>query len=146
MAQAHMMTDPAAALMFVKGGKAVFTVVSKKTGTRFTYRLRESKDGMVKFGSVRKGPSYDYLGYFKTHFFGDGIKTSAKSTHQVGSPEFAALAFTVSMLNQGHIHPAMEFWHEGKCGCCGRALTDPVSIARGIGPDCWSRRGERLAA
>lgn len=26
---------------------------------------------------------------------------------------------------------------EDRCGKCGRALTDPVSIARGIGPDCY---------
>jgi hypothetical protein len=26
---------------------------------------------------------------------------------------------------------------EARCGKCGRALTDPVSIARGIGPECY---------
>lgn len=26
-----------------------------------------------------------------------------------------------------------------RCGCCGRALTDPISIERGIGPDCYGR-------
>jgi hypothetical protein len=25
------------------------------------------------------------------------------------------------------------------CGCCGRKLTDPVSIERGIGPECFGR-------
>lgn len=25
------------------------------------------------------------------------------------------------------------------CGNCGRPLEDPVSISRGIGPDCWGR-------
>jgi hypothetical protein len=27
----------------------------------------------------------------------------------------------------------------GRCGKCGRALTDETSRQRGIGPDCWSR-------
>lgn len=27
----------------------------------------------------------------------------------------------------------------GRCGVCNRSLTDEVSRARGIGPDCWSR-------
>lgn len=27
----------------------------------------------------------------------------------------------------------------GRCGKCGRTLTDPESIERGIGPECWSR-------
>jgi hypothetical protein len=30
----------------------------------------------------------------------------------------------------------------GTCGCCGRELTDPVSIERGIGPICADRLGE----
>lgn len=29
----------------------------------------------------------------------------------------------------------------GSCGCCSRELTDPESIARGIGPICWARGG-----
>jgi hypothetical protein len=27
------------------------------------------------------------------------------------------------------------------CSCCGRALTDPVSMSRKIGPECWSHQG-----
>jgi hypothetical protein len=26
-----------------------------------------------------------------------------------------------------------------RCEICGHPLRDPVSVARGIGPDCWSR-------
>jgi hypothetical protein len=26
-----------------------------------------------------------------------------------------------------------------RCRCCGRELTDPPSVARGIGPECWPR-------
>ena len=29
-----------------------------------------------------------------------------------------------------------QFWHEGRCACCSRRLTDPVSIEHGIGPIC----------
>lgn len=29
--------------------------------------------------------------------------------------------------------------HAKRCLRCGRILTDPDSISRGIGPDCWSR-------
>ncbi len=29
----------------------------------------------------------------------------------------------------------------GRCGCCGRLLTDPVSVARGIGPECALKGG-----
>jgi hypothetical protein len=30
----------------------------------------------------------------------------------------------------------------GRCRICGRVLTDPVSIARGIGPECYSKRSQ----
>jgi hypothetical protein len=26
-----------------------------------------------------------------------------------------------------------------KCHLCGRVLKDPVSITRGVGPDCWAK-------
>ena len=29
-----------------------------------------------------------------------------------------------------------------RCLRCGRILTDPVSIARGVGPECWKKRGK----
>ena len=34
-----------------------------------------------------------------------------------------------------------EFWHEGKCGRCGRKLTVPESIEAGIGPECAGKGG-----
>jgi len=33
----------------------------------------------------------------------------------------------------------LEVFEEDRCGVCGRALTDPVSIERGIGPECNER-------
>jgi hypothetical protein len=33
----------------------------------------------------------------------------------------------------------VEFWHEGYCGRCGRELTVPESIERGLGPQCARR-------
>jgi hypothetical protein len=34
----------------------------------------------------------------------------------------------------------LEVWHEGRCGACGRRLTVPESIERGLGPECYGRR------
>ena len=27
----------------------------------------------------------------------------------------------------------------GRCKRCGRELSDPVSVERGVGPDCWQK-------
>lgn len=32
------------------------------------------------------------------------------------------------------------FRETGRCEDCGHVLTDPASIRRGIGPDCWAKR------
>jgi hypothetical protein len=29
---------------------------------------------------------------------------------------------------------------EGRCKLCGRPLSDPDSLERGVGPDCWAAR------
>jgi hypothetical protein len=31
---------------------------------------------------------------------------------------------------------SVEFFHEGRCGKCGRKLTTPESVTAGFGPEC----------
>ena len=40
-------------------------------------------------------------------------------------------------MNQPELFPSGF----ARCLRCGRILTDPVSIARGVGPECWKKRG-----
>jgi hypothetical protein len=35
------------------------------------------------------------------------------------------------------IPPSLDIYVEDTCGKCGRALTDPISIERGLGPECF---------
>jgi hypothetical protein len=35
--------------------------------------------------------------------------------------------------------PSLVIQEENRCGKCGRELTDPVSIERGIGPECYGQ-------
>lgn len=39
-------------------------------------------------------------------------------------------------------HFESEIVEADQCGCCGRKLTDPESIARGIGPECYGKQTE----
>jgi hypothetical protein len=52
---------------------------------------------------------------------------------------------TASLLEQIAVDPSQAARDYGKrtgtCCCCGRELTDPVSIANGIGPICASNWG-----
>lgn len=135
--------DGGAARAFLLAGNARITLVSAKTGTRFTYRVRTAKDKPgLAFVSVLRGASneddYTYLGTIFTHE-GDPVSTyrhGAKSPIGGEAPSARAFAWAFRMLGAEELPEGCEVWHEGTCGRCGRALTVPSSIASGIGPEC----------
>ena len=134
--------NPKDALTYVNGGKGKFTVVSKKTGTRFTFKASQRKTDGVKspvFIKVLSGSDnqtdYRYIGFISTKKVGliagkKGLPTAVS---------FRALNWAVQQFAAGNMPEDLEFWHSGKCGCCGRELTVPDSIASGIGPVCAGR-------
>lgn len=134
---------------FILAGNARFTLVSPKTGQRFTYRVRAAQQEGDRrfFVSVLTGAdnesSYTYLGTVfppkpgaERGDFGHG----RKSTIGKGAPSAKAFAWFWSLIQAG-ANPPCEVWHCGKCGRCGRALTVPESIASGIGPECAKKVG-----
>jgi len=137
----HRITDPQNALQFLEGGKAYFTLQSAKTGTRYTYRVKASEDRRVRFVSVMTGSdntnSYTYMGMIR-----DGVfQQTAKSKISHTDPRFQAFSWAYNNLVHSHLSSTLEFWHEGRCGCCGRRLTVPESIETGIGPECKKKYG-----
>ena len=140
-----------AALSFIKAGNAYFTIRSLRTGTRFTYRVTRAeckrcgqKDchcwaNPMLFVSVLTGPdnweNYKYSGYIKDNLF----QSSAKKGISQSAPSTIAFDWLWRALttpNRPELPKQLELWHEGRCGRCGRKLTVPESIERGIGPDC----------
>lgn len=170
MSASHQIQDPAAALAFALAGNARFTLVSKKTGARFTFRVRQPKkrggsvplrDGgggtarvtMVEGGSwgtrvygvkpaphfvsVLTGPSNEAdFKFIGTVFDKETFRHGRKSAFSWETACVGAFTWTWSMLRLGRMPDSLEFWHEGKCGRCGRTLTVPSSIEAGIGPEC----------
>ncbi len=137
---------------FVLGGDARFTLVSNKTGARFTYRVEASEptDGrdLVWFVSVLTGSDntndYSYLGIIKSAVIdGTRVGTSffrtAKSKIAADAPSHIAFKFFWERSNR--VPAALEVWHSNHCSRCGRLLTTPESIRTGIGPVCSERRG-----
>ena len=43
-------------------------------------------------------------------------------------------------LNHGDTYRLQGGKLIGRCGICGKRLTDPESVGRGIGPACWANR------
>ena len=140
------MTDPVTIREFVFAGNARLTLVSRRTGTRFTYRVRTADgDGPAYyFVKVLTGPVC--IGLYRC---GRGCY-DARSYKQIGANAPSAMMawrwFDHYVLDGSRaveggrdvyeLPAELEVWHEGRCGACGRALTDPESIARGIGPTC----------
>jgi hypothetical protein len=126
------LTEHEAIKAYLAGGKATFTLVSRKTGARFTYRAR--KGDHTTFYELLIGPdnteSYLYIGHAAT--------SHLAPSNSVPSPSKAALTWFLRRLHQDGDLSDIEFWHSGRCSKCGRLLTDPESIRAGMGPKCRS--------
>jgi len=139
--------DGAALRRYLEAGNATFTVVSRKTGTRFTFRARrpEPKPNArrpiwihVLTGADNES-AYSFLGtLWETPQWGLTFTPSPKSTVGRDAPSRKALEWLVKCLavNPAKLFASADVWHEGRCGRCGRKLTVPGSIASGFGPEC----------
>lgn len=124
---------------FALAGNATFTVTSKKTNTRFTFKVRQPKPFMPHFVKVLTGPNnesdYRFIG---TLFEGSTFRTSPKSGISPTAPCNVAFSWLWQHLNDPTLADKVEIHHEGRCCRCGRKLTVPSSIESGIGPECAS--------
>ena len=134
---AHQFTDGSAARDFCLAGKAYVTFVSKKSGTRFTFRIARPDENSPWFVGVLPGPSntrdYTFLG---TIFADRAFKHGRKSRIGKDAPSARAFAWMWPILARGELSDLCEVWHDGRCGRCGRMLTDSSSIEAGLGPVC----------
>ncbi len=125
---------------FILGGNARFTLRSRTTGNRFTYRVRVKENENrppVHFVSVLTGSDnesdYAFLG---TIFEGNVFRHSHKSRIGADAQSAKVFAWAFPRLADGTAPEELEVWHEGRCGRCGRVLTVPESVASGFGPEC----------
>lgn len=137
----HLMVTVADILKFMFAGNAYFTLQSPSS-VRYTYRVSRSKKAAKEgkdlyFVSLLTGPQntsdYTYIGLATKE---QGFRLTQASKMNADSVPVRAIVWTTSMLLQGKELGEVKFWHEGKCGRCGRKLTVPESIANGIGPEC----------
>jgi hypothetical protein len=137
-------TSAAAAKQFMLGGNATITIVSGKTGTRFTYKIRKADQDEVWFVSLLSGPDnerdYSYLGRLDASGkLWAGRRTPKPGDVGVGAPSSLAFAYAWGRVQAGLMRDSLEIWHEGRCGRCNRKLTVPASIESGFGPECAGR-------
>lgn len=134
------------AINFMLAGSAKFTLVSVKTGARYTYQITKSEDGGCYFVSVMYGPNneadFTYMGIIRRKTLCETQKSKVKSD----DIRFKAFKWAFEGLVAGTLSQNLEIWHEGTCGRCNRALTVPSSIASGLGSECAKRMFKAEAA
>lgn len=142
-------TDAVSALRFMLAGNATITLRSKKTGTRYTYKLNRPKDdenappawaaNEMVFVSLLTGSDnendFKYFGQLKRGVFYHGRKA------KISAEAESVIAFDWAYRNlvKGRLSDQLEIWHEGSCGRCGRKLTVPESVRSGFGPECITK-------
>lgn len=131
---------------FALRGNAVFTIVSSKTGEHFTYKVQTPKKPggtALGFVSVLRGGTQEYA--FIGSLFPEGdngvvFRHSPKSPVGVDAPSVKTFGWLWKKREEvDHPNFHSQILHEGMCCRCGRPLTNPESIAAGIGPDCAGR-------
>lgn len=129
---------------FVFAGKSIFTIKSAKTGIHHTFQVRRKKDSDIFFVALLTGVNnkedYTYLGLIREHSNGRyQYSSSAKSCRKDNHVSHTMMHYIINQIETQQLHPQLEFYHEGKCARCGKALTDPSSLERGLGPTCWGK-------
>jgi hypothetical protein len=137
MNAANQMIQASAALAYMLAGNSRTTLRSAKTGTRYTYKIKAAKNRPGEyFVELLTGPDntadYTYMGMIRANRF----DLTRNSTYKDDSLPVVALRYALTNMVAGKLPEKLEVWHEGACGRCNRPLTDPVSIARGLGPEC----------
>lgn len=136
---------------FLEAGNATVTIVSKKSGIRYTYKFArpkmEAHNGLRPIWvSVLVGQNndadYSFAGTMRHAATGYTFNQGRHSTLLATAPSMMLLSWFLKQLNagaDGSLTRQAEFWHEGRCGRCGRTLTVPASIESGFGPECITK-------
>jgi cell division septation protein DedD len=144
------LSTPSVALPLLLAGDCTFTLVSRRTGTRYTYNVTEApanprfpRSGPAWFVKTLVAPDqYAYLGMLSAPRAG-AVPTfglTRASTATITDPRVKGLGYLFDVLRGGDADPRWqqcEVWHSDTCARCGRPLTDPSSIAARLGPECY---------
>ena len=123
---------------FIMAGKAVFTISNDK-GEHYTFKVCKVEDKY--FVKLRTGEEYTYMGMLnyspsplKINPYAFPTKASKLNAN---STPFMVFNWAMCVIfNKKELPAGYVIQHEGKCGKCGRPLTNPQSIETGLGPVC----------
>ena len=115
-------------------GNATLIFRNPKTGGRRQYHIVENKECTKHHVSWVMAPGTEAENKV---YIGTIVNNKWNPIQHKEAINFGKLYHSVFA---GRLNPEMEVMHTGKCCACGRELTDPESIALGIGPYCGGRQ------
>lgn len=137
---------------FFIAGRAIFTVANETTKKHYTYKIvkktfEETKE--VKFFlNVLTGPdntsNYTYVGEFvpAAQDRQTNVRLTRKSPYRADNQIVRVAAWALFLAKtQTEPPPGYLIQHAGRCGKCGKPLTEPESLKSGFGPTCRSHLG-----
>ena len=122
---------------YITGGHAVVTLQST-TGVHHTYSFsapseRKPDEDTLFIRTLVDSNTWAYVGMYKDK----GFHFTRKSQFGADTPTVRGVIFIMKLMHVEGFHDGrMHLYHEGVCCRCGRPLTNPKSIALGIGPTC----------
>lgn len=119
-------------LNFLLGGRARFVLKSLKTEKSFSYSIKKIKNYYAVYSKQK------HSGYLGALTFIKGKLRFRPNPMVHAIPAAMAFAWYVENINSLDC----ELYHQGACSMCGRALSDPESIEKGIGPVCAEKLAE----
>ena len=133
-----------AAVAYTLAGKATVTLQSLQSGKHFTFKITKDKRPAKSLWWVslrHDGDQYHTVGALVEDSTNPHVWFNPK-TERRGSVSILAFQFYwTHAVVKGQLGKSLRVMHEGTCGCCGRPLTNPESLDRGIGPYCAERKG-----
>ena len=127
---------------FMVAGKAEFVVEDTRSGSHREYLVskhRKFDQGIRRWNvllmhHVDGEKGLGYLGFITKGVFNHH---SLYSVYDEESDQFTSFDSLFLRVVRGQELPVhLMFHHLGRCSRCGRKLTDPESITRGLGPKC----------
>lgn len=135
------------ALQYMFGGKSEFVIENIITHNRFLYQIKQAQNNKNLYFVYAKQITTDtdeiskknYSGYF---IFNNGYYNYRKGKHghlDVKDKPIMALTYTINRLKMSKLQSCVHIKHTGRCGICGRRLTDDASVERGFGISCYNK-------
>ena len=146
--QVDLALNPALVTAMTNG---TFTILNPRTGEHRTFKVKTPREGSnfhgKKIVSLLTGADNEnaYTGFGFIETLGEGIVIKLWRKHEGTTFEKHAKLLT-NIINLGAESwfvkvAGLQVKSSGACAICGRKLTEPTSIDRGIGPECFEKMG-----